>query len=70
MVVNAYAVFHAGPSIGMNWITGLDGDGFIFSAGERGPTAMNGNAVMYEAGKILVVGGAASYSLVRTYNCR
>ena len=60
------AVFHAGPSTQMNWFTNLDGDGTTTAAGNRGPTAMNGNAVMYEAGKILAVGGAPSFSQVRT----
>jgi hypothetical protein len=58
-------VFHAGPSSGMNWITNLGGGGTIAPAGTRGGTAMNGNAVMYAAGKILCVGGSSSYSLVR-----
>ena len=59
------AVFHAGPSTQMNWFTNLDGDGTTTAAGNRGPTAMNGNAVMYEAGKILAVGGAPSFSQAR-----
>lgn len=57
------SVFHAGPSTNMNWFTGLSGQGTVTPAGYRGPTAMNGNAVMYAAGKILVVGGAASFSM-------
>ena len=55
-------VFHAGPSRQMNWIT-TDGDGSIRSAGTRAdaPDMMNGNAVMYDVGKILAVGGAPGY---------
>ncbi|HEY4569965.1 MAG TPA: galactose oxidase-like domain-containing protein, partial [Kribbella sp.] len=55
-------VFHAGPSRQMNWIT-TGGDGSISSAGTRAdaPDMMNGNAVMYDVGKILAVGGAPGY---------
>ena len=55
-------VFHAGPSRQMNWIT-TGGDGSIRSAGTRAdaPDMMNGNAVMYDVGKILAVGGAPGY---------
>jgi galactose oxidase len=55
-------VFHAGPSKQMNWIT-TGGDGSISSAGTRAdaPDMMNGNAVMYDVGKILAVGGAPGY---------
>lgn len=35
------------------------------NGGWRGITRMNGGAVMYDNGKILVVGGALSYSGVR-----
>ena len=60
--VSGGAVFHAGPSKQMNWIT-TSGTGTIAGAGNRGdsPDAMNGNAVMYDVGKILTVGGAAAY---------
>lgn len=58
-------MFHAGPSAQMHWFTNLGGAGSVTGAGNRGPTAMNGNAVMYEAGKILTVGGAPSFSMVR-----
>jgi hypothetical protein len=56
------AVFHAGPSAQMNWIT-TDGAGTITSAGNRGTDAfsINGNAVMYDIGKILKIGGSPSY---------
>jgi hypothetical protein len=56
------AVFQAGPSAQMNWIT-TAGSGSIQSAGNRGsdPYSINGNAVLYDVGKILKVGGAPAY---------
>jgi galactose oxidase len=56
-------VFHAGPSKQTNWIS-TAGTGSITSAGTRAdsPDAMNGNAVMYDVGKILTVGGATAYN--------
>jgi len=56
------AVFQAGPSAQMNWIT-TEGNGTIQSAGNRGSDAysINGNAVLYDVGKILKVGGAPAY---------
>lgn len=56
------AVFHAGPAENMNWIT-LDGNGSVRSALKRGDDtdAINGNAVMYDIGKILTIGGAPNY---------
>jgi galactose oxidase len=58
---NGY-VFQAGPSAQMNWIT-TSGAGTITSAGNRGtdPYSINGNAVLYDVGKILKVGGAPAY---------
>ncbi|MGM1062268.1 discoidin domain-containing protein [Saccharothrix sp. Mg75] len=55
-------VFHAGPSRRMNWIS-TTGAGSVTDAGVRGDSAdaMNGNAVMYDVGKILTVGGATAY---------
>jgi galactose oxidase len=55
-------VFHAGPSARMNWIE-TAGRGKVVDAGTRGDSrdAMNGNAVMYDIGKILTVGGAPAY---------
>ncbi|GAA2136730.1 hypothetical protein GCM10009825_22230 [Arthrobacter humicola] len=55
-------VFQAGPSRQMNWIS-TSGAGSITSAGLRSdsPDAMNGDAVMYDIGKILTVGGATAY---------
>jgi galactose oxidase len=55
-------VFQAGPSAQMHWIT-TTGAGSITPAGNRGDAGdqMNGNAVQYDIGKILTVGGAPSY---------
>jgi galactose oxidase len=60
--VSGGAVFHAGPSKQMNWIT-TSGAGTITGAGNRADSgdAMNGNAVMYDVGKILTFGGAPVY---------
>ncbi len=55
-------VFHAGPSRAMGWY-GTTANGSYSAAGTRGDDgdAMNGNAVMYDTGKILTVGGAPGY---------
>ncbi|WP_112261427.1 discoidin domain-containing protein [Lentzea terrae] len=53
-------VFHAGPSAKMHWVD-TAGQGKVTDAGARGEDAMNGNAVMYDIGKILTVGGAPAY---------
>jgi galactose oxidase len=55
-------VFHAGPSRAMHWFD-TAGNGSVTAAGNRGndSDAMNGNAIMYDIGKILAVGGAPSY---------
>ena len=60
--VSGGMAFHAGPSKHMHWIT-TAGAGSITAAGDRGdsPDAMNGNAVMFDVGKILAVGGATAY---------
>ncbi|MEH0844874.1 discoidin domain-containing protein [Micromonospora sp. CPCC 205711] len=60
--ISGGAVFHAGPSKQMNWIT-TSGAGTIVGAGNRADSAdaMNGNAVMYDIGKILTFGGATAY---------
>jgi galactose oxidase len=56
------AVFHAGPSSAMHWFT-TSGDGSVRDAGRRpGGDQMNGNAVMYDTGKILTVGGGPAYN--------
>lgn len=55
-------VFHAGPSAQMSWIS-TSGNGAMASAGLRGDDAysINGQAVMYDVGKILKTGGAPAY---------
>jgi galactose oxidase len=55
-------VFQAGPSKAMNWFS-TTGSGGTTPAGPRGDDtdAMDGNAVMYDAGKILTLGGSPSY---------
>ncbi len=55
-------VFHAGPSADMHWID-TTGSGKVSAAGKRSDDAysMNGNAVMYDIGKILKIGGAPAY---------
>lgn len=55
-------MLQAGPSRTMNWY-GTAGTGSTTSAGMRGSDgdAMNGIAVMYDAGRILTVGGAPNY---------
>jgi len=60
--VSAGLVFHAGPSAQMSWIT-TSGNGAMASAGTRGDDAysINGQAVMYDVGKILKTGGAPAY---------
>jgi len=58
-------VFQAGPSAQMSWIS-TSGNGAIASAGTRAddPYSMNGQAVMYDVGKILKTGGAPAYQNV------
>ena len=55
-------VFHAGPAVQMHWID-TNGSGSIIAAGPRGNDAyaMNGNAVVYDTGRILKLGGAPKY---------
>ena len=55
-------VLHAGPATQMNLLD-VTGVGSITPAGNRGTDtdAMNGNAVMYDVGKILTIGGAPNY---------
>jgi len=62
-------VFQAGPSSQMNWIS-TSGSGSITSAGTRGndPFSINGNAVLYDIGKILKVGGAPAYQHTHATN--
>jgi galactose oxidase len=55
-------VFQAGPSRHMHWY-GTTGDGSVRAAGVRGTSAdaMNGDAAMYDVGKILTLGGSPAY---------
>jgi galactose oxidase len=55
-------VFHAGPSVKMNWFD-TTATGTYTSAGNRGSDSysMNGNAVMYDVNRILTLGGAPAY---------
>lgn len=56
-------VFHAGPARQMHWINASGATGSVRDSIIRGDDtdAMNGNAVMYDIGKILTIGGAANY---------
>jgi galactose oxidase len=55
-------VLQAGPSRAMNWY-GTTGTGSVTAAGTRAADtdSMNGTAVMYDAGKILTLGGSPHY---------
>ncbi|MFV6026933.1 discoidin domain-containing protein [Streptomyces sp. NPDC056264] len=55
-------VLQAGPSKQMNWIS-TEGNGSITSAGTRADSqdAMTGNAVAYDIGKLLTLGGSPAY---------
>lgn len=55
-------VFHSGPAVQMHWID-TNGDGAVVNAGPRGDDAyaMNGNAVVFDTGRILKLGGAPAY---------
>lgn len=63
------SIFQAGSSTKMNWYF-TDGNGSYVSAGDRNgaPDQMNGNAVMYEEGKIFTVGGSPSYQYSNATN--
>ena len=57
----ARAVFSAGPSRNMHWIT-TTGQGEVTDAGRRSDEEhMAGNAVMFDAGKILVCAGGPQF---------
>ncbi|MFB7511890.1 MULTISPECIES: discoidin domain-containing protein [unclassified Streptomyces] len=58
-------VLHLGPSKQMNWIT-TSGAGTLVPAGLRAdsPDAMTGNAVAYDIGKLLTLGGSTAYQNV------
>ncbi|MER5889473.1 discoidin domain-containing protein [Streptomyces sp. NPDC001941] len=62
-------VLHLGPSKQMNWIT-TTGNGSITPAGTRADSAdaMNGNAVAYDIGKLLTLGGGTAYENVDATN--
>jgi YVTN family beta-propeller protein len=62
-------VLQAGPSAAMNWID-TQGNGSITPAGTRGDDAysQSGNAVMYDIGKVLKVGGAPAYQGLNASN--
>lgn len=62
-------VLQLGPSKQMNWITTAD-TGTIAPAGTRADSqdAMNGNAVAYDIGKLLTLGGATAYENVKATN--
>jgi galactose oxidase len=55
-------VFHAGPAPAMHRIA-TTGNGSVSSAGTRADDAysMNGNAILYDQGKLLKLGGAPAY---------
>ncbi|WP_051209827.1 discoidin domain-containing protein [Gelidibacter mesophilus] len=55
-------VFHAGPGETMHWFD-VTGNGSSQVIGQRGTdkSAMNGNAVLYDIGKVLKIGGNGSY---------
>ena len=55
-------VFHAGPGVEMHWI-GTQGPGSVSTIGPRGDDqfSVNGNAVMYDIGKVLKTGGGPAY---------
>ncbi|MBO3097274.1 galactose oxidase-like domain-containing protein [Gelidibacter pelagius] len=59
-------IFHAGPGETMHWIdvNGNSGAGSYEVIGQRAQDSMsmNGSAAMFDIGKILKVGGSASYS--------
>ncbi len=56
-------VFHPGPARNSNWID-VNGNGTVTPSVARGDDvdALNGNAVMYDVGKILAVGGSTRYT--------
>ncbi len=56
-------VFHAGPSVRMNWFD-TAGAGSFVSAGNRSTDSysMSGSAVMYDVNRILKLGGSPAYS--------
>lgn len=61
-------VYQLGPDTAMHYIT-TSGEGSVVDKGDRGDDsyAMNGTATMYDKGKVLTAGGAASYTFKRIY---
>ena len=55
-------VFQAGPSRRMHWMD-VSGNGTVIDTSDRGYDSMNGNAVMYDIGKLLTLGGAQKYEV-------
>ncbi|KUY84079.1 RICIN domain-containing protein [Burkholderia sp. RF4-BP95] len=55
-------VFYAGPDATLRWID-TKGAGQVVPVGQRGDDgfSINGNAVMYDIGKLLTLGGAPAY---------
>ncbi|MBC7995738.1 MAG: DUF1929 domain-containing protein [Rhizobacter sp.] len=62
-------ILQAGPGAAMNWID-TQGNGRITPAGTRSDDAysQSGNAVMYDIGKVLKVGGAPAYQGLNASN--
>lgn len=62
-------LLYVGPSPNMKWIN-TNGNGSVSEAGPRGDDtyAVNGVAVMYDAGKIFKAGGATAYEFVQGSN--
>lgn len=67
--VEGNKVLHAGPSKAMHLLD-VAGNGSISPVGNRADDndAMNGNAVMYDIGKVLTLGGAPDYENVNATN--
>ena len=55
-------VLHAGPSKNMHWLD-VSGEGSLAAAGTRADDddSMSGNAVMFDADKVLTLGGSVNY---------
>jgi YVTN family beta-propeller protein len=55
-------MFHAGPGVQMHWIE-TEGNGKVTNLGARGDDqfSINGNAIMFDIGKVLKVGGGPGY---------
>lgn len=62
-------VFHAGPSAAMHWID-TKNSGDVIGAGTRADDvySINGNAILYDTGRILKLGGAPNYDSGLAFN--